>query len=82
MSTAFEATDRTCVCSGDPDLDTLRDLVAAGHDQWAASRALWSPGSPVGNAVAVEIAGRQARRLVRDALARAFPGLRLPREVS
>lgn len=70
-----ESTTHTCVCLEDPDLDTLRDLVARGVDQWEASRRLWGPDSP-------EARARAVRRHVREQLARRLPWLRLPREVS
>ncbi len=73
-----------CVCQ-DPDVDRLRTLIAAGVDQGAVSRMIWSPNDPPGApAPALQILdpGKYARRLVRHALATALPWLRLPTEVS
>ena len=52
----------------------LRALIAAGYDQWDASRALWSPGST--SAAAVAVAGQQAADYVRDLLVARLPWLR------
>lgn len=63
----------TCACD-DRDADTLRALVAAGHDQWDASLALWSPGRI--SAAAVTLAGQQAAEYVRVRLVARLPWLR------
>lgn len=70
-------TTRTCRCH-DPEVEELRDLIAAGFDQFEASRLLWGSGARVSTDLAVELAGRRARRLVRTALAQRLPWLRLP----
>jgi hypothetical protein len=68
----------TCICT-DPDVDRLRALVAAGHDQFEASRLIWGgPHAQVGRELALLQAGRDGRSVVRHALAAAFPWLRLP----
>jgi hypothetical protein len=68
----------SCTCA-DPDVDRLRSLVAAGRDQVEASRLIWGgPGAVVGRDLALVAAGREGRHVVRQALAAAFPWLRLP----
>lgn len=59
--------ERTCVCD-DPDVDTLRQMVADGLGQWEASVRLWGgPPDPV-----------TVRAWVRAEFARSFGWLRLP----
>lgn len=68
----------SCVCQ-DKDLDRLRDLMTRhGMSQWDASRLLWSPTVPPGQAVAVETPGAWATRFVRAVLTARLPWLRLP----
>jgi hypothetical protein len=74
--TEHQLPSSTCTCNGDPDLHMLRDLIAAGYGQQEASVALWDP--TVVNRVSVALAGREARRIVRDGLAARLPWLRLP----
>lgn len=82
MSTDFTDTSNpSCNCLEDPDLDTLRDLVAAGMDQRTASRVLWA--SPATLALEERLAyaahqAEQTRASVRAAFVAAFPWLRLP----
>lgn len=73
----MSATTKDCTCM-DPDLDRLRDLVAAGHDQRQVCHLLWGDSARIGNALAVEVAGQEARQIVRTGLTTAFPWLRLP----
>lgn len=61
----------TCTCH-DPEVDTLRAMIAAGWDQRAASKALWSPQADQAAATAAHLAS------IRTAFTTAFPWLRLP----
>lgn len=66
-------TDRpACRCS-DTDLESLRALMALGHDQRAVSHVLW--GDP--RRVTSELRRDLTRLRVRNAYRRAFPWLRL-----
>lgn len=70
----------SCDCA-DAEVDRLRDLIAAGVDQRAASRLIWSP--PPGHAAPAPALllldpGKYARRFVRHALATRLVWLRLP----
>lgn len=81
MTTLQHPTRPGCVCQ-DPEVDRLRDLIAAGMDQVTASRLIWSPPDAPPPAPAPALLqlepGTYGRRFVRHALATAFPWLRLP----
>lgn len=70
----------SCVC-GDPGADQLRDLMAAGYDQRAASHLLWGDPARVGAPPAGADVAFHARLFVRRSLADAFPWLRLPHPI-
>jgi len=46
--------------------------------QAEASLARWSPGTPIHDELVIEVAGRDARRYVREGILTVVPWLRLP----
>lgn len=75
MSGISTNTDCTTTCScNDPQVDQLRALVAAGHDQAEASRLIWGGQQPTSLPLLLDT----DRRRIRATFARAFPWLRLP----
>ena len=66
----------TCSCD-DPDVERLRELIAAGYTQREASLFLWDTPDPC-STIALDHARIQTVTFVRAAFARAFPWLRLP----
>lgn len=68
-----------CRCN-DHQVDELRALVAAGHDQIEASHFLW--GNPRTPELILEHARRTVRAQVRREFQTAFPWLRLPYDPS
>jgi uncharacterized protein YfaP (DUF2135 family) len=68
-----------CVCS-DPEADLLRDLIAAGWDQVDVSRVLWGNSIGVPAELIRQLAGQEARAIVRARMREAFPWLHLPEE--
>lgn len=80
MSTTRTDLARTCLCSSDPDVDALRELMARGFTQHEASRALWSPETPIARQLVLERAAVQTRAFVRRSLAARLPWLRLPQD--
>ena len=82
MSTTGKTdTAATCFCGTDGDVTRLRQLIAAGMDQWEASRLLWSPTDelPPSPTLASTAPGAWATRFVRHTLATALPWLSLPK---
>lgn len=71
-----DTTPSTCTCQ-DPQVERLRELIAAGYTQRDASLFLWDTPEP-GSPLVLAHAGREARHHVRTAFAAAFPWLRLP----
>lgn len=63
----------TCICE-DPDVDRLRALVAAGHDQFEVSRLIWGDVTPT----SLPLMLLATRLRVRAAFKHRFPWLRLP----
>lgn len=63
----------TCVCE-DPDVDRLRALVAAGHDQFEVSRLIWGDVTPT----SLPLLLLATRERVRASFLSRFPWLKLP----
>ena len=63
----------TCVCD-DPQVERLRALVAAGHDQFEASRLIWGDVRPT----SLPLLLIDTKERMRASFKAAFPWLHLP----